>query len=130
MDPVHVALPGDSGVDDQVRRTQPSEADESGPSPRTDHRFKRATPRGPPTHPQRAPSGSSSSTRRDTTVIRWESALRLTQTHEMRLAWYTTVPPNGRGMAVVSRSTTFLRCSGGYDQAEHDPVRYTTDRAT
>jgi hypothetical protein len=47
------------------------------------------------------------------------------QTHEMRLAWYTDeYRRTGDGWRFVSRSTTFLRRSGGYDAGRgHDPVR-------
>ena len=50
------------------------------------------------------------------------------QNHDMRLAWYTDeYRRTSEGWRFVSRSTTFLRRSGGYDAGrEHDPVRYST----
>lgn len=49
------------------------------------------------------------------------------QTHQMRLAWYTDeYRRTPDGWRFVSRSTTFLRRSGGFDAGRaHDPVRYT-----
>ncbi len=47
------------------------------------------------------------------------------QTHDMRLAWYTDeYRRTPEGWRFVSRSTTFLRRSGGYDGGKaHDPIR-------
>jgi len=47
-------------------------------------------------------------------------------THGMRLAWYTDeYRSTADGWRFVSRRTTFLRRSGGYDGGKaHDPVRY------
>lgn len=50
-------------------------------------------------------------------------------THAMRLAWYTDeYRRTPEGWRFVSRRTTFLRRSGGYDGGKaHDPVRFSAD---
>ena len=50
--------------------------------------------------------------------------------HDMRLAWYTDEYVRGPGgWRIRSRSTTFMRRSGGFDSGKpHDPSRYVAGR--